>query len=158
VRVGLCIALAAVLFAGCDSPVKPSPEIVISNLKSNVLGNSLAVCGRGAGLTVTQFTFDFTVQGDIDLSADTSVRRVPSSGSSGDGEDLGRVADCAIGPCATTRRACITAGRSTGSGTIEVSATEEYRPESSWIIEVRQNGQSGVRSNSLTTTVSYPPQ
>lgn len=148
----------AVLVAGCyGSPVQPSAQIVISNLKSNVLGTELQVCGRGPGLSLTQFTFDFAVQGSLDISLDTSVNRLAVTGSSG-AVPLAQIAPCSTGPCSVPRRACITAGRSTGSGTIEFSATEEYRSESTWTIEVRQNGRSAVASNALTTVVSYPPQ
>jgi hypothetical protein len=151
------VTLVAVVLGGCSqTPMKPSPEIVISNLQSNVLGSYPDVCGgRGPGLTLTEFTFDFAVRG-IDISADTWVNRLPSSPTSSDGNVLGQVAVCSSGPCSTTRRACITGGRSNTSGTIELFATEEYRSESSWTIEIRQNGQLGVRSNSLTTIVSYP--
>lgn len=155
----LRVASVAAVIGGCGgSPPKPSPEIVISNLKSNVLGSYLEVCGRGPGLTLTQFTFDFAVRDGIDISTDSWVNRVLSSPSSGDGDVLGQVAVCSSGPCSSIRRACITAGRSTSFGTIEFSATEEYRPQSSWTIEVRRDGQVDVRSNSLTTVVSYPQQ
>lgn len=156
-RVGHWITLLAVVVAGCGNPLKPSPEIVISNLKSNVLGSSLEVCGRGPGLTLTQFTFDFVVKGGIDVSTDSAVYRIVSSTPPGD-VVLGPVVACSSGPCASIPRACITAGNSTTSGTIEVAATEPYRPESTWTIEVRQNGQTGVRSNALTAIVSYPPE
>ncbi|HEY5907167.1 MAG TPA: hypothetical protein VIZ31_03940, partial [Vicinamibacteria bacterium] len=112
---------------------------MISNLKSNVLGSYLEVCGKGPGLTLTQFTLDFTVRGGIDVSADALVARIHSS-ASGDEDVVGQIAVCSSGPCARIRRACITAGRSTTTGTLEVSATEEYRAESSWTLQVRQSG------------------
>jgi len=108
-------------------PLKPSPAIVISNLQSTVLGTSLDVCGRGPGLTLTQFTFDFAVKGGIDIRTNAAVHRLLSS-SGAEGEVLGPIAACSSGPCAATPRACITAGNSHTAGTIEVSATEPYRP------------------------------
>lgn len=155
----LQITLVAVVIGCCGgSALKPSAGIVISNLKSHVLGSSLEVCGSGPALTLTVFTFDFAVEGGIDISAGTSVYRILPSTASDEGEVLGQVAYCSSGPCSTPRRACITAGRSTGSGTIEIAATEEPRQESSWTIEVRQKGGSGARSNALTTVVSYRAQ
>ena len=110
-------ASVAVLLGACaGSPTPPSPEIVISNLKSNVLGSYLEVCGKGPGLTLTQFTLDFTVRGGIDVSADALVARIHSS-ASGDEDVVGQIAVCSSGPCAIIRRACITAGRSTTTGT-----------------------------------------
>jgi hypothetical protein len=150
--------ILAALLTGCQgAAVQPSAQVVISNLKSNVLGTELAVCGRGAGLSLTQFTFDFAVQGSLDIGTGTSVYRLPATGSSG-AVPLAQIAPCSTGPCTVPRRACVTAGRSNGSGTIEFSATEEYRSESTWRIELRQDGQASAASNALTVVVSYPPQ
>lgn len=156
-RVWPAVALSFVL-AGCDrSPSMPSPDILLSNLKSDVLASSTSGCAREPGLTLTYFTFDFEVRGGVDLASGASVYRVRSGAAPADAEVLGAIEYCATGPCAPGRRACITAGRSNASGTIELFATEAYRPESTWTIQIRQGGPSGTASNALTTTVSYPP-
>ena len=146
---------AVVTIAACgQSPSKASATIVISNFKSNVLGTALEVCGSGAGLSLTQFTLDFTAQ-DIDIATGTTVNRLRSSTFSGDGDVLGQVSACSSGPCSAVRRACITAGRSAGSGTIEFVATEDYKQESTWTIELRRDD---LKSNPLSVTVTYTPR
>lgn len=147
--------LALMTIGACgQTPSRTSGTIVISNLKANVLGTSLEVCGTGAGLSMTQFTFDFTAQG-IDIATGATVNRLQSSTFTGNGEVVSQVSACSTGPCTPVRRACITAGRSAGTGTIEFVATEDYKRESTWTIELRHDGQT-VRSNPLTLTVNYP--
>jgi hypothetical protein len=153
------VALLAALSAHCERKPsqQPTPGLMIANLRSHVLGAYEAVCGRESGLALTQFTFDFAASG-IDLGRnDAAVYRIVSTGSSSSADLIAQISQCSTGPCAETRRACITAGQSDGSGTIELAVTEEFRTESTWTIEVRQHGDAGVKSNSLSTTVRYAP-
>jgi hypothetical protein len=154
----MSIALPAILSAACNggsTPEQPSPGLVISNLRSNVLGSYDDLCGRDSGVTVTQFTFDFTVSG-LDLrNKDASVYRIGSSGGATTVDEIAPISLCSSGPCAATPHACITAGQSDGTGTIELAATETFRAESTWTLEVRQKGDAGLKSNPLSTTVHY---
>ena len=90
-RVWPAVVLSLVL-AGCNrGPSRPSPDILLSNLKSDVLASSSSGCAREPGLTLTYFTFDFEVRGGVDLGSGASVYRVRSSAASADAELLGAI-------------------------------------------------------------------
>jgi hypothetical protein len=157
---GWWLIVIALVGSGCQAnPIQPTPDpinsgltttgqIVISNLQAHVLGREEAVCGGDPDKTLTNFTFDFQVQGGLDLANDAAVYRLGTSAP----EQLANLRECSSGPCSITQRACIRSGQSTNFGTIELYAAERYRDESSWTIELRKGS---ISSNPVTAVVSY---